>query len=114
MIKMGDSKEIGARIRAAREGAHITQQTLANALGLSVGSVSRIERGSFEPSLRTAAAILKALDMDFDDLFAEVRKNIPRRGLKGRIYYEVEKLPAPEQRVILDLIRSMAAHRPHK
>jgi transcriptional regulator with XRE-family HTH domain len=111
---MGDSKEIGARIRAARERAHLTQETLANALGLTVGSISRIERGTFEPSLRTAAALLKALDMDFDDLFAEVRKNIPRRGLNGRIYDEAGKLPLAQQRIVLDLIRSMAAHRPHR
>lgn len=39
------ARELGARIKAARENARIPQPALAKALGVKAGTMSRMERG---------------------------------------------------------------------
>lgn len=49
--------ELGQRIRAAREGAGLTQQQLAAALDLTRSSVANIEAGRQKPLMHVAAAV---------------------------------------------------------
>jgi len=54
-------KTLGEKIRALRLRRHLTQQQLAEALGLSVAYVSLIERGGRNPPFTTVVAIAFAL-----------------------------------------------------
>jgi transcriptional regulator with XRE-family HTH domain len=56
-----DAMVIVGRFLAAREQAKLTQAEVAEAAGISVETVSRIERGMHEPELSTAIAIARAL-----------------------------------------------------
>lgn len=47
----------GTEIRAMRQQAHATQSELANAIGLTQGSVARLERGELAPSNSTALVL---------------------------------------------------------
>lgn len=46
-----------------------TQQELADLLKISLGHLSKIERGDRDPSLKLAVRIAKVLDCKLDDLF---------------------------------------------
>ncbi len=61
-----DTVALGARIRALRTGARLTQARLAEAAGIEVQSLSRIERGEYEPSLSACVALADALGVSVD------------------------------------------------
>ena len=46
-----DNREIGARIRLARRDARLTQEKLAEKIGVSTVFVSQLESGSRAPGL---------------------------------------------------------------
>lgn len=54
-------RRLGERIREERRGRGMTQETLAEALDLSVAYVSLIERGSRNPPFTTVVDIARAL-----------------------------------------------------
>lgn len=60
---MGDIlKRLGARIREERKKAKLTQEKLAEQVGLSVDYIGYIERGKQAPYLKTLERIAKALN----------------------------------------------------
>lgn len=61
---------LGGIIRAARQQAGITQQTLAERAGLALKTLSRIENGE-DMNLSTLTAIAAALDMTPAELLGE-------------------------------------------
>lgn len=58
----------GQRLARARGDAHITQEELAQRAGLSMFTVSRLERDLHAPELATIAKLAQALDLQVDDL----------------------------------------------
>ena len=62
-------KEFGNNIRAERNRLNLSQEQLAERVGLSYGQViGTIERGEVNTSLTNIVAILNALNIDFDKL----------------------------------------------
>lgn len=51
-----------------REHGKMSQEDLANAAGLTWGTVSRVERGEVSPSLKTAQALARALGVTVDEI----------------------------------------------
>lgn len=60
------------RLKAARAGKDLSQQALAELVGVSRQTINAIEKGDYNPSIRLCIAICKALDKTLDDLFWEV------------------------------------------
>lgn len=60
-------------LRVAR-GRGWTQERLAREARVSVGTISRLETGSRNPSPLVAYRIARALDVDVDELFPEPEK----------------------------------------
>ena len=60
------------RIKAAREAAHMTQETLAEKTDLSRTHISVIERGVKAPKLETFVAIANVLGVSADTLLFDV------------------------------------------
>jgi DNA-binding XRE family transcriptional regulator len=56
-----DSRAIVRLLRDIRERAHLTQAEVAHSAGLTMETVSRVEREANEPELSTAVAIARAL-----------------------------------------------------
>lgn len=65
---MIDYKDIGARIRTVRLSRKMTQERLADAVGVGVTHISHIETGNSIPSLQVFVDILNALDCSADEL----------------------------------------------
>ncbi len=59
--KREDLRRLGERIREHRHTKGLTQESLAQALNLSVAYVSLIERGGRNPPYTTVLAIARAL-----------------------------------------------------
>jgi putative molybdopterin biosynthesis protein len=59
----------GTRLRLARQARGLTQQQLARMAGIVRQTISMIESGLSEPSLRNAMALARALDVEVEDLF---------------------------------------------
>ena len=60
------------RLKAARAGNDLSQQALAELVGVSRQTINAIEKGDYNPTIRLCIAICKALDKTLDDLFWEV------------------------------------------
>lgn len=59
------------RLKAARAAKDLSQQQLANLVGVSRQTVNAIEKGDYNPTIRLCLAICHALDKTLDELFWE-------------------------------------------
>ena len=59
---------IGSRIRAAREEKRLTQEALAEKVGMSKNAISNIESGVVEPYFKNIILITQVLDISIDYL----------------------------------------------
>ena len=59
------------KLKAARAAKDLSQQALADTVGVSRQTVNAIEKGDYNPSINLCIAICKALDKTLDDLFWE-------------------------------------------
>ncbi len=67
-------RKFGRAIRARRQAAGISQETLADHAGVHRTYVSMLERGVGNPSLTVIAALAGALDTPISSLFLEVEQ----------------------------------------
>lgn len=65
-------KYIGRQLRSARERAGLTQQQLADAIGLQQSEISNIERGHRSFPSDRATAVAKACDVSIAYLFPPI------------------------------------------
>lgn len=56
-------------IRSARKAKHMSQQALADLIGVSRNTISSIETGQFNPTAKLALILCIALDQTFEQLF---------------------------------------------
>lgn len=59
------------RLKAARAGLDLSQQELADRVGVSRQTISAIEKGDYNPTIQLCVKICKALGRTLDELFWE-------------------------------------------
>lgn len=59
------------RMKAARAAKNLSQQQLADLVGVSRQTINAIEKGDYNPTIHLCIAICKALDKTLDELFWE-------------------------------------------
>ena len=64
-------RKLGEKVRSIRHQRGLTQETLADSLGLSVAYVSLIERGGRNPPFTTVVGIARALGVSPRELCAD-------------------------------------------
>ncbi|WP_297819735.1 helix-turn-helix transcriptional regulator [uncultured Lactobacillus sp.] len=57
------------KLKAARAGKDLSQEDLAQLVGVSRQTISAIEKGNYNPSVNLCIGICQALDKTLDDLF---------------------------------------------
>lgn len=62
---------LGKRIKGLREEKNLTQQQAADALGVSVHTVSKYEQGQREPSMEIMNKIANILEVELFELLVE-------------------------------------------
>ena len=95
-------KALGLQVRMLRRERELSAADLANAAGISVGMMSKIENGQISASLKTIQAIAAALNTPFTTLFTAFEEKrdcsfvangqglqIERRGTKAGHVYEL-------------------------
>lgn len=66
---MNDKLELKNNLKAIRLEKNISQQQLADIVGVSRNTISSIETGQFNPTAKLALILCIALDKKFEDIF---------------------------------------------
>ncbi len=77
MVRGTPDPALGAAIRQAREEAGLSQAQLAVHAGLAVGTLTRLENGSRDPSWSSLKALARALGLPLDKLGRMVEEHEP-------------------------------------
>ncbi len=103
---MIDYRDIGARIRTVLQSRKMTQERLAEVVGVGVTHISHIETGNTIPSLQVMVDIINALECSADELLCiEIEK--------ARPYYDswitelLSDCNSQEIKLITDTVKSM-------
>ena len=59
------------RLKAAPAAKDLSQQQLADAVGVSRQTINAIEKGDYNPTIKLCIAICRVLDRTLDELFWE-------------------------------------------
>lgn len=59
------------KLKAARAAKDLSQQALADLVGVSRQTINAIEKGDYNPTIKLCVSICKALDKTLDELFWE-------------------------------------------
>lgn len=106
-----DYAQIGARIKQYRRGQKITQEDLAEQLGVSVGYVSQVERGVTKISLDLLASIATILHCELAYFLDGVTLG-QRSYLEAALQEQIGKL-SPTQKQLLLKIAVVLAESPN-
>ena len=66
---MNEELKLNNNVAAARKGKGLSQQALANLVGVSRNTISSIETLQYVPTAKLALLICVALDKKFEELF---------------------------------------------
>lgn len=100
-----DGKELGKRLRFVRLLRGLSQEAVANDLGLTKATVSAIERGKTEPRIVTIEKYTDYYGMSIPELFSlELTAVVPKRGdsqaIKPKTAQEIAEELAQCQRMV--------------
>lgn len=105
------SAVVGSNIKAKRAELGLTQNALAQALGVEIETVSRYERGSIAPSFTQLEKLCTALGVHAWQLFSD-GSVVP--DTKGRTLDDLlAQLSSRDREFVLAFIRSYVAHHAH-
>lgn len=100
---------LGRRIKQERHARHLTQQELAEIVGIDTGHLSRIESGKTPPSLNVVKNIADALRLPMARLFEDVPiKPLPADGWTGKMASLVRDLPPKRRKKVFLLLKTFA------
>ncbi len=97
--------EIGQRIRKFRKASGLSQDQLAEKVGISVTHMSHIETGNTKLSLPVLVSLAEALEVRCDDLLYG-RETSGRVSLIDGIAAELEGCGANELKALAEILRS--------
>ncbi len=81
--------KLGIKVKLARRDANLTQEQIAFDIGVSVETISNIERGKVLPSIDTLLKISQKLNFPISDFFIGLDK---KKLLTRRIESEIKML----------------------
>ena len=105
-------KEMGARIAQARKERGLTQQQLADALGISQQTLAHYEVGRVGVGAPMLPRLSELLDLSFDEiLLGQPTVRLPgKRGPASRLEQQLDavtRLPKAKQKVVSELLDSV-------
>ncbi len=95
-----------ARLIALRKEQRLTQQQMADTIGIHVNSLKKYESGQAQPSLDVLKKIALALHVSTDFLLFEEQERRPAEELALQ-FEAVNQLPLEEQSVVKEVLDSL-------
>ena len=83
-------KQLGQRIKEIRKAKNITQEQLAEKVGIGTANISYIESGKFAPAIENFEKIAQALDVEPYELYMFSPQK-SREAAAKEIYLAIEK-----------------------
>ncbi len=107
-------KELGTRIAKARKERGLTQQQLADALGIAQQTLAHYEVGRIGVGIAMLPRLAELLDLSFDEiLLGHPTVRLPgKRGPASRLEQQLDaiaRLPKAEQRAVSTLLTAVLA-----
>ena len=103
-----DYYAIGQRIRKNRKARNLSQEDLADMIGISVTHMSHIETGNTKLSLPVLVDLAKAFEVRTDDLLFDTYSGEKSMALNS-ITSALDSCTAQQLRVIEDLVKTACA-----
>ena len=97
-------KKSGTMIREKRSGQRLTQEELAEKVGLSTGMIGQIERGETMPSIESLDAIIKELCIDPRSLFGDTP---PSNTELAELYMIASRMNSDQRHLLLKIARAI-------
>lgn len=101
-----DYYEIGQRIRRIRKAHKLSQEELAEKVGISTTHMSHIETGNTKLSLSVFVDIAESLDVQTDSLLYDAPRDSVNTAMND-IAAIMEECDAKQARVISDMVKAM-------
>jgi len=106
LIRWVSPMSIGARLIALRKEKGLTQQEMADEIGLHVNQIRRYESGSAQPSLEALKKIAVTMSVTIDSLVFGPGERGPDEDL--RLQFEaVSQMTEEEKKIIKALLEGM-------
>jgi len=99
---------VGQAIAERRQLACITQAELAERLGVSQETVSRMENGHFDPPMARLPEMADLFGCQVAEFFVRASDTVDSNAFA--ISYFIDELPREDQEHVLDLVASTAKH----
>ncbi len=99
--------ELGRRIRNRRLDLHFSQEGIAEKLGMSVNTVSRIEGGQTAMSIEVFMKFMQVLKMDANELLSGVSLTKQESTSYPMLWERVQKLKQGEQVVVQQVVEAL-------
>lgn len=99
-----DYFKIGQRIRKYRKAHGLSQEQLAEQVGISVTHMSHIETGNTKLSLPVLVDLAKVLEVQTDDLLSEEQRE--RTSSYGELWELLDSCSELQVRVVVDIARA--------
>lgn len=93
-------KQLGARIRELRKARGITQEALAEMLGIGTANISYIENGKFAPSFENFEKMINVFDVEPYELY-----KFPNRGNIDDIRKELTRVINSDEDMLMLIYR---------
>lgn len=98
---------IGEKIQKYREAAGLSQERLAETVGLSSNFISYIERGVKQPSLENFIKIANAINVSADLLLSDILVANAQKEQTADYMSRIEKLPPKDRQRILAVLETL-------
>ena len=102
-------KTVGRGVQAARKAKGWSQELLGERLGLTVNTVSNIERGRFPTDLETVARLAAVLEVPVPSLFEPLRNSPISAKEKGDVPKILRLLANEPDEVVKDVYAAIRA-----
>ena len=100
-----DYYEIGQRIRKFRKAYNLSQEQLAEKIGISTTHMSHIETGNTKLSLPVFVAIANALSVQTDELLYDIPQNT-KTNMKQEINDIFNSCSLHDMYILMDIIKA--------
>lgn len=97
--------QLGERVRQKRKDCHLSQETLAEKVGISVNTVSRIEGGQAAISIEIFVKLVEVLGADANELLGKNPEG--DRNPAHKMVSRVLNLQPKEQKIVIQTISAL-------